>query len=147
VLECLLKKTEEGAMGEQIHKRLSDEQAKMIMEKYLARELSATHAMELLSLKRRQFFEWAQKYRNDPEGFTIAYERKGTGRKLGDVVHDHILQELAREKALIDDPSMPIRFYNYSYIQDQLRERYQEKVSLPAIIDRAKKRLLHRETG
>ena len=126
-------------MGEQIHKRLSDEQAKMIMEKYLARELSAAHAMELLSLKRRQFFEWAQKYRNDPEGFTIAYGRKGTGRKLGDVVHDHILQELAREKALIDDPSMPIRFYNYSYIQDQLRERYQEKVSLPTIIDRAKK--------
>ena len=126
-------------MGEQVHKRLSDEQVKMIMEKYLSRELSAGHAMELLDLKRRQFFEWAQRYRNDPEGFTIAYGRKGTGRKLDDIVHDHILQELAREKTLIEDPSMPVRFYNYSYIQDQLKERYREKVSLPAIIDRAKK--------
>ncbi len=126
-------------MGEQIHKRLSDEQAKMIMEKYLARELSATHAMELLSLKRRQFFEWAQKYRSDPEGFSIGYRRNGTNRQLDERVHAHILQEFEKEKALIEDPSIPIRFYNYSYIQDQLRERYQEKVSLPAIIDRAKK--------
>ena len=134
-------------MGEQVHKRLGDEQVKMIMERYLAGALSAAHAMELLCLKRRQFFEWVQKYRSDPEAFTIAYGRKAAVRKLDDAVHGHILQELAKEKALIDDPSMPIRFYNYSYIQDQLRGHYHERVSLPAIIDRAKKRLLHRETG
>jgi hypothetical protein len=46
---------------------------------------------------------------------------------------------LAIEKALIDDHALPVRFYNYSYIQDQIRNNYQEKVSLPTIIDRAKK--------
>jgi len=126
-------------MGEQVHKRLADEQVKMIMERYLAGEFSASHAMELLGLKRSRFFEWVQKYKNHPESFSIEYRRKGASRQLDERVHSHILQELEKEKALIDDPSIPIRFYNYSYIQDQLKERYREKVSLPAIIDRAKK--------
>jgi len=34
---------------------------------------------------------------------------------------------------------MPIKSYNYSYIRDQLRIKYRQKVSLPTIIDRAKK--------
>jgi hypothetical protein len=126
-------------MGEQIHKRLSDEQMRMIMDRYLAGEMNATHAMELLGLKRSQFFEWVQKYRNDPDGFTVAYRRKIDSRRLDEKVHGHILEELAVEKGLINDPSVPIRFYNYSYIQDQLLKRYGEKVSLPAIIERAKK--------
>lgn len=126
-------------MGEQIHKRLADEQMKMIIERYLARELPAVHAMELLGLKRRQFFEWVQKYRDNPSSFTMAYRRKAGARKLDEEVHGHILRELATEKGLIDDPSVPIRFYNYSYIQDQLLKHYGEKVSLPAIIERAKK--------
>ncbi len=104
-------------MSEQIHKRLTDEQMRMIMKRYLARELSTADAIDLLGLKRRQFFEWVQKYRDDPDGFTIAYRRKAGTRKLDEKVHGHILQELAIEKALIDDPSVPIRFYNYSYIQ------------------------------
>jgi hypothetical protein len=126
-------------MGEQIHNRLTDEQTRVIMERYLAGELKAAHAMEVLGLKRSQFFDWAQRYRNDPNGFTVAYRRKTDSRRLDETVHGHILQELAVEKALIHDPSVPIRFYNYSYIQDRLLEYYGEKVSLPAIIERAKK--------
>lgn len=126
-------------MTEQIHKRLTDEQMKMIVEKYLAKELSAAEAMELLCLKRRQFFDWVQKYRSDPEDFSIAYRRTEGGRKLDEGIHAHILSELAVEKALIDDPSIPVRFYNYSYVKDQLEKNHGEKVSLPAIIDRAKK--------
>jgi len=34
---------------------------------------------------------------------------------------------------------MPIRSYNYSYIRDQLWSKYGQKVSVPTIIDRAKK--------
>lgn len=96
-------------MGEQIHKRLTDEQMKMIVEKYLTKELSAAEAMELLCLKRRQFFAWVQKYRNDPERFTMAYRRTERSRKLDEATHAHILSELAIEKALVDDPSIPVR--------------------------------------
>jgi hypothetical protein len=126
-------------MNEQIHKRLTDEQARMMLSRYVANEMKTVEAMELLGLKRRQFFEWVQRYRKDPDGFTVQYKRDNKNRKLADDVDRHILEELATEKALIDDPAMPIRFYNYSYIQDQIKKNYQEKVSLPTIIDRAKK--------
>ena len=126
-------------MSEQVHKRLADEQVRMILGRYTGKELTAAEAIELLGLKRRQFFEWAQRYRMDPHGFTVQYQRKEKNRKLDDAVDRHILEELAIEKALIDDPALPIRFYNYSYIQDRIRKNYREKVSLPTIIDRAKK--------
>lgn len=38
---------------------------------------------------------------------------------------------------------MPIRSYNYSYIRDQLWSKYKQKISLPTIIDRAKKHNLY----
>lgn len=126
-------------MTEQVHKRLTDEQVRMILGRYAAKELTAAEAMELLSLKRRQFFQWTQRYREDPDGFTVQYRRKENNKKLDVALDRHILEELAIEKALINDPALPVRFYNYSYIQDQIRKNYQEKVSLPTIIDRAKK--------
>jgi hypothetical protein len=43
-------------MGEQIHKRLINEQATMILDRYNKKELTANQAMDLLCLKRRQFF-------------------------------------------------------------------------------------------
>jgi len=32
-----------------------------------------------------------------------------------------------------------IKYYNYSYIKDLLEQKYSQKVSLPTIIDRAKR--------
>ncbi|MBI5327770.1 MAG: hypothetical protein HZB80_05705 [Deltaproteobacteria bacterium] len=59
-------------MTEQINKRLIDEQVRMILERYLKKELNAKQGMDLLGLKRRQFFEWANKYRENPACWTIA---------------------------------------------------------------------------
>jgi transposase len=126
-------------MSEQIHKRLTDEQVRMILSRYVANEMKTSEAMELLGIKRRQFFEWVQRYRKDPACFTVRYNRDEKNRKLDDTINKCILKELAIEKALIDNHSMPIRFYNYSYIQDQIKKNHQKKVSLPTIIDRAKK--------
>jgi hypothetical protein len=55
--------------------------------------------------------------------------------------------ELETEKSLIDDPSMPVRFYNYSFIRDQIMKKHHQEVSVPTIIDRAKKRILPSEAG
>ena len=81
----------EDVMSEQVHRRLGDEQVKMILGRYAAKELTAAQAMELLSLRQRQFFEWAQRYREDPEGFTTQYRRKEKSRKIDDAVGRHIL--------------------------------------------------------
>ncbi len=45
------------------------------------------------------------------------------------------MKELRFEKKLIQDKTVPLNSYNYSYIRDQL----DKKVSLPTIIDRAKR--------
>ncbi len=46
----------------------------------------------------------------------------------------NIISELEIEK---DD--IPLKNYNYSYIQNRLETKYNTKVSVPTIIDRAKK--------
>jgi len=126
-------------MTEQIHKRLTEEQVEMILNRYNKNELSREQAMELLGLKRRQFFEWLKKYRENRKDFSIEYSRKRSNRKIDKGIEENIIKELKVEKGLIDDPAMAIRFYNYSYIQDLLRKQHQQEVSLPTIIDRAKK--------
>ena len=126
-------------MTQQVHEWLIDEQVKMIGDRFIRKELSSEQAMQLLGLKRSQFFEWVKRYRESGEAFTIQYHRKGKSRRIRRAVERRILQELKAEKALIEDPALPVRSYNYSYIRDQLSRKYDDQVSLPTIIDRAKK--------
>ena len=102
--------------------------------------------MDLLGLKRRQFFEWVKRYRQSPGEFTVGYKREGVSRKICKEVEDNIIRELASEKQLIDDKTMPVWSHNYSYIRDQIRKKYAQEVSLTTIISRAKKRFLHSKT-
>lgn len=127
-------------MTEHIHKRFTDEQVRMILGRYVKRELSSEQAMNLLRLKRRQFFKLIKRYKESHDGFTIEYSRKWGNRKIGFRVEENIIKELEIERALIDDPTMPVSFYNYSFIKDELKRKYGQEVSLPTIIDRAKKK-------
>ena len=122
-------------MVDQIHKRLTDEQVKAILERYVRKEINAGYAMGLLDLKRRQFFKWVKKYKEDPAGFSIEYHRNGKSRGISESLKENILGELRLEKTLIDDPSMPVRFYNYSFIKDQLKKNHRQDLSVPTIID------------
>lgn len=127
-------------MTEQIHKRLIDEQVRMILERYVKKELSTKQGMDLLGLKRSQFFEWVKKYKKGSEDFSIEYKRSNEHRRISEAIEENIFRELKLDKALINDRAMPVRFYNYSFIKDQIEKKYQQEVSLPTIIDRAKKR-------
>jgi len=56
-------------------------------------------------------------------------------------------QKLSIEKKSFQDKEIPLKSYNYSYIKDRLRATYHQRVSLPTIIDRAKKhRFLPQDT-
>jgi len=96
-------------MTEQIHKRLVDEQVGTILDRYLNKEISAEQGMDLLGLKRRQFFGWVKRYRQSPGGFTVDYKRGSLNRRIGKEVEDSILKELVAEKRLIDD-KRPLNF-------------------------------------
>ena len=128
-------------MTEQIHKRMIDEQVRIILYRYVKKGISVLQAMNLLDLKRRQFFEWVKRYKEQGEGFSIEHKQSNEHRRISESIEENIIKELKMDKALIDDRAMPVRFYNYSFIKDQIEKKYQQEVSLPTIIDRAKKRV------
>ncbi len=126
-------------MAKQLHKRFCDEEVKMFLEKYINEKIELRYILETLQIRRRRFFELLKEYRNNPNEFSIRYKRKSTTRRISEEVEKNIISELEKEKNLIEDKEIPIRFYNYSYIKDQLYQVYGQKVSLPTIIARAKK--------
>ncbi len=65
-------------------------------------------------------------------------------RKISEEVEKNIISELEKEKNLIEDKEIPIRFYNYNYIRDRIYQTYRQKVSLPTIINRAKRKGLYK---
>jgi len=123
----------------QLHKKFTDEQIKEFIERYLNKEIERTYIQEILGIKKRRFFILVKKYRENPEIFSIQYTRSTKTRKISQSAERNILRELKVEKKLIQDKNVPLRSYNYSYIKDHLEKKYKQKVSLPTIIDRAKK--------
>jgi len=126
-------------MSEQLHKSFSTEEVKILLQKYCDEKVKLAYILKILRMKRSRFFDLLKAYREDPEGFSIQYKRKSATRRISDEAEKNIINELKKEKKLIEDKSIPITFYNYSYIKDQIYQSYEQKVSLPTIIDRAKK--------
>ena len=124
--------------NQQIHKKFSDEQVIAILENYLAKEISAKEAMAKLELKRSQFFNLASRYRDGSKNFTIKHKGNDGNRKISEDTSSLILAELKKEKMLIDNKAMPVKFYNYSAVRDDLQAKFKIKVALSTIINRAK---------
>jgi hypothetical protein len=123
----------------QLHRKFTDEQVKELIGKYLREEVGRKYLQDILGINKTRFFALVKAYRDSPSEFSIRYVRKGKTRAIPEAVEDNILKELAIEKKLIDDKNIPLRSYNYSYIKDHLEREYKQKVSLPTIIDRARK--------
>ena len=80
-----------------------------------------------------------KEYKENPTHFTIQYQRTTPPRIISSEIEQNILKELAIDENIIRNKQVPLTSYNYSYIRNRLKEEYQQKVSLPTIIDRAKK--------
>ena len=126
-------------MSKQLHKNFTDDQVKSLLEKYSKGEIKLNYILQMLRIKRRRFFELLAKYRKDPDNFSIQYERNTSNYRIDREIEANIIQELQIEKNLINAKDVPINYYNYSYIKDLLEQKYSQKVSLPTIIDRAKR--------
>lgn len=126
-------------MQGQLHSRFSDAELRKVFTRYENHQVDLPYMLDLLQIKRRRFFQLLKAFRENPEVFSLIYKRKTVNRRIKPHIEEHIFFELQREKSLIDDPQVPIRDFNYSYIKDELLRLYQDKVSLPTIINRAKK--------
>ena len=127
-------------MSKQLHQRFSTEEVKIFLKKYLTDNVKLMYILEILQITPRQFFRLLKAYRKDPDGFSIEYKRKRASRRISERIEKNIITELTIAKRLIEDKDIPVVFYNYSYIKDQLEDKYQQRVSLPTIIERAKKK-------
>jgi len=123
----------------QLHKRFISDQVKELLERYLKNEIKRKYIQGILGIKRRRFFKLLKEYKENPQRFTIQYQRTTPSRSISPKIEQNILKELAIEKKLIEDKEIPLRYYNYSYIKNRLDKTYHQRVSLNTIIDRAKK--------
>ena len=124
-------------MGTQLHKRYDDAFIRSIFKKYVARDLSVKQVCDILQLKKSRFFMLLNKYTQNPDEFSVSYQRRSS-RKITPELERLVIHELEKEKRLIDNWDIPIRNYNYSYIRDQIYKDQQLKVSVPTIIKCAK---------
>ena len=125
-------------MSKQLHKNFTDEQVKLLLKSYVDKEIKINYILSTLGIKRSRFFELLNRYKKDPDNFSIQYNRKTINRKINKTIETNIIKELNREKILILDKEVPIRCYNYTYIKDCLENDYNQRVSLSTIIKRAK---------
>jgi hypothetical protein len=123
----------------QIHKRFTDDQVKDLIERYLLKKIERKYIQEILNIGKARFFELLQQYRINPGKFSIQYVRKTQTRTIDAGIEKNIIKELKIDKKAIQNKEIPLRYYNYSYVKDRLETKYKQKVSLPTIIDRARK--------
>jgi hypothetical protein len=122
----------------QLHKRFTSDEVKELLERYLKKEVQRSYIQEILAIKKRRFFTLINQYREDPEHFSIQYQR-ATPARISPEVEQNLLRELTIERGIIQDKEIPLKSYNYSFIKDHLRKKYRQKVSLTTVIRRAKK--------
>ncbi len=107
---------------EQLHRRFTVEQVKVLLQGYEQRRVTRREVEEVLHINKTRFFELLKEYRRDPAGFSLQYERSSPGH-LSAEVEQAIQQGLLQEKALVEDPELPIQDYNYSALRDRLRKK------------------------
>lgn len=122
----------------QLHKRLTVEAVKAILTKHQQEELTATAAANHLRVSRTRFYQLVEQFKKDPERFSLTYGRTTANNRLEPAVEKNILAELQIEKKIIENPQVPVDWYNYSYVKTQLKEKYGQSPSVSTIIARAK---------
>jgi hypothetical protein len=128
----------------QLHKRFTDEQIKVMFQVYDAGKMGRADVQEMLEIGKTRFFALLKKYKQDPESFSAAYDRASPA-KLTEKTEAAIRDALLKEKAIVEDPDLPISGYNYAAIRDRLYDNGKGiEVSVTTIIDRAKKLDCHK---
>jgi hypothetical protein len=121
---------------EQLHKRFSGEQVKILFQGYSQGTMTRAEIEEMLNIGKTRFFALLKEYRRDAQSFSIDYQRE-THARLSEQIEKEIKKELLREKELVEDRQLPISGYNYAALRDRLKKKGTH-VSATTIIKRAK---------
>jgi len=122
----------------QLHKRFTDEQVREMLQRYLKHEIEGPYIRTMLGVGKTQFFKLLTRYRATPATFSIQYARHTPTRRLDPQIDQNIVKELRIDQQAIQNPQIPLRAYNYSYVKARLQTTYHQSASLSTIIARAK---------
>jgi len=122
----------------QLHKRFTDEQVKQLLQRYCDGEIERSYLQTMLGVGKARFFRLLRPYRANPTTFSIRYTRRTPPRRLDPCIEASIIKELTIDQHAIRNPQIPLRSYNYSYVQRRLQTHHRQSASLSTIIDRAK---------
>jgi hypothetical protein len=123
----------------QLHNNFSDEEVKQLLLWYENGTMTKAEILKQLGIKDSRFYLLLKAFRNNSKGFSIAYGRDYANRQLPPNIVARIRRELEIDKRLIDNPNMPIMFYNYSSIRDEVEKHTGYPLSAPTVINYAKK--------
>lgn len=123
--------------NDQIHKRLNTKAVKFILQAYEEGKIKRSTAIWQLGLARSRFHDLLKNYRQNPENFDINYPRKTTNYRLPKSLDKVIRHELKREKAIIDNPRIAIRRFNFEAIRLEIIRKTKTKISTQTIRNRA----------
>lgn len=122
---------------QQVHKRLTSEQVKIILNWYEQGGLKVTEATERLGCKSSRFYDFLRQYRKDPTAFKITNPHRTGRRQISSSVVKTIRAELERDKALITNRDIPISDYNYAAVRDEVCRKTNQIVSAETVRQRA----------
>ena len=72
------------------------------------------------------FVSLIKQYIDDPINFSIQYVRTNKTRSIEPAIEKNIIKELTMDKQLIADKDITTSSYNYSYIKDRLKNKYNQ---------------------
>lgn len=121
----------------QLHRRITTDQIRLILDWYEKDIISFDEALGKLGIKRRRFYDLLKLYRNGKLN-GICPKRTNRHRRLPLVVDRIIRQELEKEKCIIDNPSLPLKHYNYAAVRDEVARQIGREISAQTIRNRAK---------
>ena len=123
----------------QIHKQFSDNEVKQYFKWYEDRVLTKSEVLQVLGIKDSRFYVLLARFRNKPKEFSVAYSRVVKTHVLPSVVVKRIRKELEIERGFIQNPAMPIVFYNYAAIRDAVENSTGQSLSAQTVINYARR--------
>lgn len=122
----------------QLHNNFNDEQVKQLFKWYVDGVMSRSDLLIQLGIKNSRFYALLARYKADPGQFSISYGRDYANRRLEPSIIQAIRKELESEKSFIDNPAMPIMFYNYAAVRDTVEDLTGKRVAAQTVINYAK---------
>ena len=96
----------------QMHKKFSTDQVKMILNLYILNKMELKEVLNQLGIKERRFYKILAQYKKDKTNFSIEYSRDSSNHKIDDNTEYLIMEELEKEKLIIENRNIPVNTYN-----------------------------------